>query len=253
MQLKNGVVAVTGAARGIGAAIALAFARAGAHLALLDLPSQSCQDSLARCRELGVTGRSYACDVSDETQVVGAYQRIAEDFGRLDVQVNNAGILRDGLLVKVEQGRVVRTLSLEQWRAVIDVNLTGTFLCGREAAAHMIRYARGGVIINISSISRAGNFGQSNYSAAKAGVAALAVVWARELARYRIRAASIAPGIVRTEMMDALKPDALAKLVSAVPLQRFAEPEEIASAALFIAENDFFSGRCLELDGGMRM
>ena len=253
MQLKNGVVAITGAARGIGAAIAVTFARAGAHLALLDLTTQSCQDSLTRCKELGVTARSYECDVSDETQVVRAYQRIAEDFGRLDVQVNNAGILRDGLLVKVEEGRVVRTLSLEQWRAVIDINLTGTFLCGREAAAQMIRFARGGVIINIASISRAGNFGQSNYSAAKAGVAALAVVWARELARYKIRAASIAPGIVRTEMMDALKPDALAKLVSAVPLQRFAEPAEIASAALFIAENDFFSGRCLELDGGMRM
>ena len=253
MQLKNGVVAVTGAARGIGASIAVAFARRGAHLALLDLSTQSCQESAARCGELGITARSYECDVSDETQVVRAYQRIAEDFGRLDVQVNNAGILRDGLLVKVEEGRVVRTLSLEQWRAVIDVNLTGTFLCGREAAAHMIRFARGGVIINISSISRAGNFGQSNYSAAKAGVAALAVVWARELARYKIRAASIAPGNLRTEMMDALKPEALAKLVSAVPLQRFAEPEEIANAALFIAENDFFSGRCLELDGGMRM
>jgi 3-oxoacyl-[acyl-carrier protein] reductase len=253
MQLKDSVTVITGAARGIGAAIALAFARRGAHLALLDLSTQSCQESTARCNELGITARSYPCDVSDETQVVRAYQRIADDFGRLDVQVNNAGILRDGLLVKVEDGRVVRTLSLEQWRAVIDVNLTGTFLCGREAAAHMIRFARAGVIINISSISRAGNFGQSNYSAAKAGVAALAVVWARELARYRIRAASIAPGVVRTEMMEALKPDALAKLLSAVPMQRLAEPDEIASAALFIAENDFFSGRCLELDGGMRM
>lgn len=253
MQIKDSVTVVTGAARGIGAAIALGFARRGAHLALLDLPVHPCQHSAGRCQALGVTARSYECDVSDESQVVRAYQRIAEDFGRLDIQVNNAGILRDGLLVKVEDGRVVRTLSLEQWRAVIDVNLTGTFLCGREAAAHMVRFGHGGLIINISSISRAGNFGQSNYSAAKAGVAALAVVWARELARYRIRAASIAPGIVRTEMMDALKPEALSKLVAAVPLQRAAEPEEIAAAALFIADNDFFSGRCLELDGGMRM
>lgn len=253
MQIKDSVTVVTGAARGIGAAIALGFARRGAHLALLDLPVHPCQQSAARCQALGVTARSYECDVSDESQVVRVYQRIAEDFGRLDIQVNNAGILRDGLLVKVEDGRVVRTLSLEQWRAVIDVNLTGTFLCGREAAAHMVRFGHGGLIINISSISRAGNFGQSNYSAAKAGVAALAVVWARELARYRIRAASIAPGIVRTEMMDALKPEALSKLVAAVPLQRAAEPEEIAAAALFIADNDFFSGRCLELDGGMRM
>ena len=253
MQLEDSVVAVTGAARGIGAAIALAFARRGAHLALLDLAANPCQQIAARCQALGVTTRSYECNVSDEAQVVSAYQRIAEDFGRLDVQANNAGVLKDGLLVKVEDGRVVRTLSLEQWRAVIDVNLTGTFLCGREAAAHMIRFRRGGLIINISSISRAGNFGQSNYSASKAGVAALAVVWARELARYRIRAASIAPGIVRTEMMEALKPEALAKLEAAVPLQRAADPDEIASAALFIAENDFFTGRCLELDGGMRM
>lgn len=253
MQLQGGVAVVTGAARGIGAAIALAFARRGAHIALLDLPGNSCQRTLERCQALGVSARGYDCDVSDEAQVVGAYQRIAQDFGRLDVQVSNAGILRDGLLVKVEDGRVARTLPLEQWRAVIDVNLTGTFLCGREAAAHMIRFGRGGLIVNISSISRAGNFGQSNYSAAKAGVAALAVVWARELARYRIRAASIAPGIVRTEMMDALKPEAVAKLVAAVPLQRLADPDEIAGAALFIADNDFFSGRCLELDGGMRM
>lgn len=253
MQLKDSVTAITGAARGIGAALALGFARRGAHLALLDLPTQSCQESVARCEALGVTARSYECDVRDEAQVVRAYQRIGEDFGRLDVQVNNAGILRDGLLVRVQDGRVAGTLSLEQWRAVIDVNLTGTFLCGREAAAHMIRFGRGGLIINLSSISRAGNFGQSNYSAAKAAVAALAVVWARELARYRIRAASIAPGIVRTEMMEALKPEAIHRLVAAVPMQRFAEPEEIASAALFIAENDFFSGRCLELDGGMRM
>jgi len=253
MQLKDRVAVVTGAARGIGAAIALALARRGAHLALLDLPSSSCQQSAASCQQLGVTARCYPCDVSDESQVIDAYQRVAEDFGRLDVQVNNAGILRDGLLVKVEDGRVVRKLTLEQWRAVIDVNLTGTFLCGREAATHMIGFGGGGLIINISSISRAGNFGQSNYSAAKAGVAALAVVWARELARYRIRAASIAPGIVHTEMMDALRPDALAKLVAAVPMQRAAEPAEIAGAVLFIAENDFFSGRCLELDGGMRM
>jgi 3-oxoacyl-[acyl-carrier protein] reductase len=255
MLLQDKLAVVTGAARGSGAAIALAFARRGAQLALIDLPSASAPVSAtaARCQASGVTVRAYDCDVSDEQQVVQAYQRIAADFGRLDLQVNNAGILRDGLLVKVEQGQVVRTLSLEQWRAVLDVNLTGTFLCGREAAAHMIRFGHGGVIINLSSISRHGNFGQTNYSAAKAGVAAMAVVWARELARYGIRAASIAPGIVHTEMMAALKPDALAKLTNAVPLRRSAEPDEIAHAAVFIAENDFFTGRCLELDGGLSM
>ncbi len=253
MELKDKVAVVTGAARGIGAAIALAFARRGARLALLDLPSTTTDESVARCQSSGAVTRTYDCDVSDEAQVVRACERIAADFGRLDLLVNNAGILRDGLLVKVEHGKVVRTLPLEQWRAVLDVNLTGTFLCGREAAAHMIRFGHGGVIINISSVSRRGNFGQTNYSAAKAGVAAMAVVWAKELARYRIRAASIAPGVVRTDMMAALKPEALAKLVAAAAAQRLAEPEEIAQAAVFIAENDFFTGRCLELDGGMRV
>jgi 3-oxoacyl-[acyl-carrier protein] reductase len=253
MELKDKVAVVTGAARGIGAAIALAFARRGAQLGLLDLPSATTAESAARCQSLGAVTRTYDCDVSDEAQVVRACERIAADFGRFDLLVNNAGILRDGLLVKVEQGKVVRTLPLEQWRAVLDVNLTGTFLCGREAAAHMIRFGHGGLIINISSVVRHGNFGQTNYSAAKAGVAAMAVVWAKELARYGIRAASIAPGIVHTEMMAALKPEALAKSLAAVPLQRLAAPEEIAHAAVFIAENDFFTGRCLELDGGMRV
>jgi 3-oxoacyl-[acyl-carrier protein] reductase len=252
MQLKDKVAVITGAARGIGAAIALAFAHRGAQLALIDLPSAAPGETAARCQALGAVTRTYACDVSDEPQVVRACERIATDFGRFDLLVNNAGILKDGLLVKVEQGKVVRTLSLEQWRAVLDVNLSGTFLCGREAASHMIRFGHGGVIINMSSVSRHGNFGQTNYSAAKAGVAAMAVVWAKELARYGIRAASIAPGVVHTEMMAALKPEALAKLIAAAPLQRLAEPAEIAQAAVFIAENDFFTGRCLELDGGMR-
>jgi 3-oxoacyl-[acyl-carrier protein] reductase len=253
MQLKDKATLITGAARGIGAAIALTFARRGAQLALLDLPGSSLEQSAARCQAEGAAVRSYACDVTDERQVMDVCARIARELGRFDVLINNAGILRDGLLVKVEHGEVVRTLSLEQWRAVIDVNLTGTFLCGREAAAHMVRFGHGGVIINISSIARAGNFGQTNYSAAKAGVAAMAVVWARELSRYGIRAASIAPGVVRTEMMAALKPEALASLVAAVPLKRLAEPAEVAEAALFIVENDFFTGRCLELDGGLRM
>jgi 3-oxoacyl-[acyl-carrier protein] reductase len=167
--------------------------------------------------------------------------------------VNNAGILKDALLVKVKDGVVVGKMGLEQWQAVIDVNLTGVFLCGREAAERMVRLGHGGVIINISSISRHGNAGQSNYSAAKAGVESMAVVWAKELARYGIRAASIAPGFVRTDILASMTPETLAKVTSPVPLKRLGLPEEIAHAAIFIAENDFYTGRCMEVDGGLRL
>jgi 3-oxoacyl-[acyl-carrier protein] reductase len=253
MQLTGKAVVITGAGRGIGRAIATHFAKKGARLALLDVSTADTQAVELHCKSLGAEAVSYSCDVTREDQVNEVFGRIARDFDQLDIQVNNAGITRDCLLVKVEHGMIVRKMSLDQWRAVIDVNLTGVFLCGREAASHMIRFAQGGVIINISSISRSGNTGQSNYSAAKAGVSALTVVWAKELARYGIRAGSIAPGMTRTEMMEKMKPEALEMLLRAVPSKRPAEVDEIALAAAFIAENDYFSGRCIAVDGGMRL
>ena len=178
---------------------------------------------------------------------------ISAEFGRLDGLVNNAGILRDALLVKVKDGAIVGRMSIEQWNAVIAVNLTGVFLCGREAAAHMIERGNGGVIVNISSISRSGNAGQSNYSAAKAGVASMTVVWAQELARYGIRVGTVAPGFTRTDILAAMRPELLERATASVPLRRPATPEEIAHAVTFIFENDYFTGRCLEVDGGMRL
>jgi 3-oxoacyl-[acyl-carrier protein] reductase len=174
-------------------------------------------------------------------------------FGRLDGVVVNAGILRDGLLVKAKDGEIVGKLSLEHWRAVIDVNLTGVFLCGREAAERMIRLGSGGCIINISSLSRAGNFGQSNYSAAKAGVAALTVVWAKELARYGIRVNAIAPGFIKTEMVASMKPEILEKMAAGIPAQRLGEPDEIAATVEFIFGNDYVNGRVIDVDGGQRL
>jgi 3-oxoacyl-[acyl-carrier protein] reductase len=139
------------------------------------------------------------------------------------------------------------------WRAVIDVNLTGVFLCGREAAERMIRAGNGGCIINISSLSRAGNFGQSNYSAAKAGVAALTVVWAKELARHGIRVNAIAPGFIKTEMVASMKQEILDKMAAGIPAGRLGEPDEIAATAEFIFANDYMNGRVLEIDGGQRL
>jgi len=136
---------------------------------------------------------------------------------------------------------------------VIDVNLTGVFLCGREAAEQMIKLGNGGVIVNISSISRSGNMGQTNYSAAKAGVQAMAVVWAKELARYGIRAASVAPGFINTEMVAAMKQEAKDRIAGTVPLKRMGEPDEIAQTVEFIFQNDYVSGRCFDIDGALRL
>jgi len=136
---------------------------------------------------------------------------------------------------------------------VIAVDLRGVFLCAREAAVQMIESGRGGVIINISSISRAGNVGQTNYAAAKAGVAAMTVTWAKELARYHIRVAGIAPGFSDTRMVATIPPKVKDRIVSTIPLRRFARPEEIARAALFVLQNDYYDGRILEIDGGLRL
>jgi len=253
MQLTHKTVAITGGGRGIGRALAERFGRDGAQVALLDVNAADLGTTRSALEAAGVVARSYQVNVAVEEEVVAAMDRVVADFGGLDVMVNNAGILRDALLVKAKDGAIVGKMSLAQWQAVIDVNLTGVFLCGREAAERMIRRGTGGVIINISSISRHGNAGQTNYSAAKAGVAALTVVWAKELARYGIRTGTIAPGGVRTEILASMRPDMLEKLVTPVPLRRLGEPEEIAAAAAFIVSNDFFTGRCIDLDGGFRV
>ena len=253
MQLASKVVAVTGAGRGIGRAIATAFAARGAAIAALDIQAEEARATCAQCEAQGARARPYLADVTDEAQVGASLDQVVADFGRLDVIVNNAGITRDALLVKVKDGDVVSKMSLEQWRAVVDVNLTGVFLCGREAALRMIRLGNGGLIINISSISREGNVGQSNYSATKAGVAALPVVWAKELARHGIRSAAIAPGFCATEILAAMKPELVARVTGNVPLRRLGKPSEIADTAVYIAENDFLTGRVIEVDGGLRL
>ncbi|MBV8741757.1 MAG: SDR family oxidoreductase [Sinobacteraceae bacterium] len=253
MDIRGRTIIITGAGRGIGRAIAQMCAARGADLALLDLTQNDLTETAELCSDAGVRARCYQVDVSAEASVSGTLDAVVSDFGRLDALVNNAGILRDSLLVKVKDGEVVGKMTLDQWQAVIDVNLTGVFLCAREAAERMIRLHSAGVIVNISSISRAGNAGQTNYTAAKAGVAAMTVVWAKELARHRIRVGAVAPGFVRTPMVAAMKPDVLARVTAPVPLGRLAESSEIAHAVGFILENEFFTGRVLEVDGGLRL
>ena len=202
--------------------------------------------------EYGVEIRSYRANVVNEEEVVALFDNIQQDFGQIDGLVNNAGITRDGLLVKHKDG-VTKKMTLEAWQQVIDVNLTGVFLCGREAAAKMVAAGRPGVIVNISSLSRDGNIGQSNYSAAKAGVAALTATWGKELARHGVRVGAVAPGFINTEMVQSIPEPVLAKLIAEIPLRRLAEPAEIAHSVRYIIENDYFTTRTIAVGGGMQV
>ncbi len=252
MDLKNKVIVITGAARGLGAAMARRLAKQGARLALVDLDADSIADAAAAC-EGAAEVNTYGANVADESQVVALFEQILRDCGAIDGLVNNAGITRDALLIKYKDGQLLSKMSLDDWQAVINVNLTGVFLCGREAAAHMAQLGNGGVIINISSISRAGNVGQGNYSATKSGVEAMAVTWGKELSRYGIRTGAVAPGFINTEMVAAMPDNAKEKIAGMVPLKRMGEPDEIAQAVQFIFENDYFSGRLIEVDGALRL
>lgn len=251
MDISGKVVVVTGGAQGLGLAASQMFVRGGAKVAIMDIQEDAIQVARA---ELGDDVLGVVTNVADEASVVAAFDKVVEHFGALDIAILNAGILRDGLLVKVdrETGKVVRKMSKEQWQSVIDVNLTGIFLTGREAAARMIDTGRKGVMVLMSSIARHGNIGQSNYSAAKSGVFTLAVVWGRELARHRIRVASISPGLIGTPMaLKDMRQDMLEKLKGRIPVGRLGEPEEIAHTIKFIVENDLITAQNIEPSGGM--
>ncbi len=253
MKTEGTVVVITGAGGGLGGAMARRLAAQGAKLALLDYALEPVQKLKG---ELGLNEEDcllIGCDVSDEDAVDKAFTKIKEHFGAIDVLVNNAGITRDALMIKVKDGELVSRMTLANWNAVINVNLTGVFLCGRAAAEHMAVAGGPGLIINISSISHSGNMGQSNYTAAKAGVAAMAVTWAKELSRYGVRVNAISPGFIGTEMVMSMKPEALAKLSAMIPAGRIGEPDEIAHTVQYIIENDFVNGRNIEVDGGMRL
>ena len=253
MQLRDKVIVITGGAQGLGLEMARMCAGEGAHLALLDMNAELLAQAATELSALGVTARTYVCNVANEDAVVSTFAAIAADFGGVDGLINNAGILRDGLLLKYKDGQLTGKMPLEQFQSVIDVNLTGVFLCGREAAALMVQAGRKGVIINMSSVARGGNMGQTNYAAAKAGVVAMTVTWARELGRYGIRVGAIAPGVIRTAMTDAMKPEARDRLEKMKPVGRLGEAQEIAHTAKYIFENDFFTGRVVEIDGGISM
>ena len=253
MKLDQMKIIVTGAASGMGRCFSLSLCQAGARVAAMDLDPQGLQQLEEEAQSLPGELRTYVGSVADEEQVVATVKQASSDLAGLNGLVNNAGIFRDGLLVKQDRKTgQLKKMSLKQWQDVIDVDLTGPFLMTREVAAQMIEQEiKPGVIVNISSVSRCGNMGQSNYSAAKAGVVADTRLWARELARHGIRVGAIAPGFVRTPILEGMRQEMLDKMLSAVPLRRLGEPDEIYQGVRFIIENDFFTARCLDIDGGV--
>jgi len=250
MQLNDYKVIVTGAASGLGRCFALNFAQSGASVLAFDMDEEGLE-ALEAENDSIVT---YTGNVTEEADVAGAVAAAADAFGSVNGVINNAGIFRDGLLVRKDRKTGdITTMSLEDWQAVIDVDLTGPFLFARDVAAHLVETGEEGVIINISSCSRHGNRGQGNYSAAKAGLVADTKLWGEELSRYGIRVGAIAPGFVQTPLLEGMREDMLEKMLSKVPLRRAARPEEIFLAAKFIVECDYFTSRCIDVDGGIVM
>ncbi|MEQ1569067.1 MAG: SDR family oxidoreductase [Myxococcota bacterium] len=255
MKLSDLKVVVTGGASGMGRCFSLELARGGAAVMVADLDADKMAEVQAAAAGLPGSIHTIKCNVADEADVVALFEQAHAQLGGLNGLVNNAGIFRDGLLVKPDKETgTIKKMSLDQWNAVIAVDLTGPFLCTREFAAKVIStQTRESCIVNISSVARHGNPGQSNYSAAKAGLVADTKLWSSELARYGIRVGAIAPGFVDTPILQGMRPEVLEGMLKAVPLRRVGRPEEIFAAVKFIFECDYFTGRCVDVDGGITM
>jgi len=252
MEIENKVFVITGAAQGLGKTFAQDLATRNARLALVDVNKEALEQVVDTCSKSDIEARSYQVNVADESEVEALFNQVSKDFGTVDVLINNAGITRDGLIARIKDGEI-RKMSLANWQAVIDVNLTGSFLCGREFFVKLLEQKKSGVCINISSISRSGNQGQSNYTATKAGVAEMTVTWAKEMARHGIRVGAIAPGYINTEMVAAIREDVKQKIIEQIPTRRLGDPSEISHSVFYILENDYFTGRIIECDGGLRI
>lgn len=242
-MLKDKTVIVTGAAKGIGKAIALAFAKEGCNIAL-NYHSNVSDETIQEIEACGVKCLPVQGDVSDFSFAAAFVKQVKKEFGSIDVLVNNAGITRDMLLMRMSE---------EEFDSVINTNLKGSFNMLRHVSSVMLKQ-RSGAIINMSSVvGVAGNAGQANYAASKAGVIGLTKSAAKELAARGVTCNAIAPGFVETDMTAVLSEELQAQMIEAIPLKRTAKPEEIASAAVFLADHSYITGQVLHVDGGMVM
>jgi 3-oxoacyl-[acyl-carrier protein] reductase len=244
MQLENKVAFITGARRGIGRSIALRFAQEGADTVLV---ARSAPEELAEeIRGLGRRALALAADVSDADAVEAAIKAAVAEFGGLDILVNNAGITADGLLIRMK---------LEQWRSVLDVNLSGAFYCTKAASRYLLKSSNGRIINITSVVGQMGNAGQANYAASKAGLIGFTRSVAKEFGSRQVTCNAIAPGFITTDMTHELSEEAKTALLAQIPLGSFGQPEDVADLALFLASpsSRYITGQVFNVDGGLVM
>lgn len=246
MQLKDKVALVTGAAQGIGKSIAVALAKAGANIVVSDINLELASQTAKEIESLGVKTLAIKTNVADLTDVENSVAEIVKALGRIDILVNNAGITKDGLLVRMKK---------EDWDAVLAVNLSGVFNCTKTVSSLMMKQRSGKIISIASIVGQMGNFGQANYAATKAGVIGFTKTVARELASRNVTVNAIAPGFIQTAMTDKIPDDVKNKMLEQIPLGKLGQPEDIASAVLFLASPaaDYITGQVLAVNGGMYM
>jgi 3-oxoacyl-[acyl-carrier protein] reductase len=253
IELKNRVAIITGGANGIGKGTSLAFARAGAAVAVWDMAEEAGKAVVAEIEQSGGKAAFLKVNVANQAEVEAAVAQVIEQFGKVDILINNAGILRDGQLLKVKDGQIVGKMSEADFDAVIAVNLKGVFNCTQAVAPSMIRQGYGRVVSASSVVGLYGNFGQTNYVATKAGVIGMTKVWARELGKRGITCNVIAPGFIATDMTKGMPEKILQGMVDRTPVGRLGQPIDIANAYLFLASEEagFINGAVLSVDGGV--
>ena len=246
MPLTDQVAIITGGARGIGREIALAFAKAGADLALFDVNPEQLERTAQELRALGRRAEGISVDVTDGKQVDDGVAKVLDKLGRIDILINNAGITKDGLLIRMDDA---------QWDRVLNINLKGTFLCTRAVAKHLLKQRRGRIVSIASIVGLIGNPGQANYAASKAGIIGMTKAVAKELASRGVTCNAIAPGFIKTEMTEALPEQAKQRLMDAIPMGTLGEPWDVAQAALFLVSDAarYITGQVLVVDGGLAM
>jgi len=246
LNYNDKIVITTGAARGIGFAIAKAYAEAGATSIIIDLKKEDVDAAAAKLTEAGYKAAGYAANVVDSAKIADIFKEIKTEYGKIDVLVNNAGITRDGLIMKMKEA---------DWDMVLDVNLKGTFVCTQKVTRYMMKQ-RHGVILNIASvIGLMGNAGQANYAASKGGIIALTKSTAKELSSRNIRVNAVAPGFIETEMTKLLSEEVVAGYAKVIPLGIMGQPENIADLCLFLGSDraSYITGQTIQVDGGLIM
>ena len=246
MKLTGQVAIITGGARGIGREIALAFANEGADVALFDVNPEQLERTAQELRALGRRAEGLTVDVTDGKQVDDGVAKVLDKLGRIDILINNAGITKDGLLIRMDDA---------QWDRVLNINLKGTFLCTRAVAKHLLKQRRGRIVSIASIVGIIGNPGQANYAASKAGIIGMTKSVAKELASRGVTCNAIAPGFIKTEMTDALPEQAKQRLIEAIPMGTLGEPADVAQAALFLVSDAarYITGQVVVVDGGLAM